>query len=359
MVGLSMFETISIKSTLKDYEVFFSTELNYIINKFQDFDSFYIIDKQVYGLYFGDQISIPRDRIFLIEATEINKTGEFSLGLIEELIHKDIKRSSKLIAIGGGIIQDVTSFIASILYRGIDWIFVPTTLLAQADSCIGGKSSINFKNIKNILGTFNPPTQIYVNISFLNSLSVEDIKSGIGEMLHYFFYSNSPFAEKLKNDYGDLIENRSLLSSYIRESLLVKKTMIEIDEFDKGPRRVFNYGHTFGHALESLTNYEINHGLSVTIGMGLANYISLELGFLPKEEYVKMQEIIEINFPTFSMKRYSLEQYINFLSKDKKNTSQKLTCILTRGRGKLFIHELEMNEAFKRLIEKYFLQFFP
>src|SRR5271157_5866279 len=142
---------------------------------------------------------------------------------------------------------DITAFVASILYRGLEWSFFPTTLLAQGDSCIGSKTSINLGDKKNLIGNFYPPSSIYIDTAFLESLETDDIKSGIGEMLHFYYYANSSYIDKLIGNYIHAISNRSTLIEYIRESLSIKKSVIEIDEFDKGERNKFNYGHTFGH----------------------------------------------------------------------------------------------------------------
>ena len=349
-----MSEKIIIKSSLKEYYVEFTEDIFSIVNSLTQQNSFFIIDTNIYDLYFNGKDVIKSDKIFLVEANEFNKTIDFSQKVISLLIEKNFKRNDSIVAIGGGIVQDITSFISSILFRGVKWVFVPTTLLAQADSCIGGKSSINFEKVKNLLGTFNPPNNIYIDLKFLNSLKVEDIKSGIGEILHYYYYENSSYISGLYTDSPKLFDERNLFKKYIQESLRIKKEMIEIDEFDKGPRRKFNYGHTFGHAIEALTNYEINHGQAVTIGMDLANYISLNLGFITEVIYLEMNKLLKMNFPYFNIGNYNIEEYFQLLGKDKKNTNTNLTCILMDGPGKLKVYEMEMNLQNKNIIGNYF-----
>ncbi len=345
---------MQVRSTFKTYNVYFLDNIEDIFYNVGTDNSCYLIDRSVFEkfnlqLYFND-----KNNLILIDANEGNKTAEYSLNLIENLIDKRINKNSKLIAIGGGIVQDIVSFTASILFRGLEWIFIPTTLLAQADSCIGGKSSINFKNIKNLLGTFNPPEKILLYYEFLNGLHIADIKSGIGEILHYYFYSDSKFISDIVSNYDKLILERNLLISHIKESLVIKKELVELDEFDKGKRRLFNYGHTFGHAIEALTSYKINHGQAVTIGMDLANYISLCLGFISTKEYKEMEQILKINFPEFIFPINEFEKYIDLLKKDKKNTNQSLTCILTNGIGNLFLHELPLENENREIIKRYF-----
>ena len=248
--------------------------------------SFFIIDSNVYKLYFENNIFDKSAKNFLIiKASELNKSIDKCMEIIEILVEKKIRHNQRMVAIGGGIIQDITSFTASIYLRGIEWSFFPTTLLAQADSCIGGKTSINLGTLKNIVGNFNPPVKIYLDIDFLATLSKEDIKSGIGEILHFYYYSNSPYIKEIANTYDDLIINPKSLLKYINESLMIKKTVIETDEFDKSERNKFNYGHTFGHAIETSSNYVIKHGQAVTVGMDIANYISYYLGLIDLDEY--------------------------------------------------------------------------
>lgn len=354
-----MSDLISIRSSTKEYRVLFGKSYTEVVKTLSANNVFFLVDRQIHTLYFSNSSILPPDRTFIIEANEFNKTPEFVLDIIGNLVDKGVKKSASLVAIGGGIVQDITSFTASILFRGLSWIFIPTTLVAQADSCIGGKSSINFRKVKNLLGTFNPPDQIYIDTEFLNSLPEDDIKSGIGEILHYYIYSNSKFIDKIQHEYASLFTDRTLLTEHIRESLSIKKEMVEIDEFDRGPRRKFNYGHTFGHALETLTEYQINHGQAVTIGMDLANFLSLQLGFISEQQYKEMEIVLMANFPRFSIEQFDIQKYLGLLSKDKKNTNQNLTCILCKGKGNLIIHELEMNATLKTLIENYFHKKLP
>jgi 3-dehydroquinate synthase len=260
------------------------------------------------------------------------KTLESCQELINILISRGFKRNHKLVAVGGGITQDVTSFTASILFRGVGWKFFPTTLLAQADSCIGSKTSINFSNTKNLLGSFHPPEQIICCTEFLKTLPTSDIKSGIGEMLHYFIYADSNLLEDITSEYGQLIENPcELMGRYIKESLSIKKNMIQRDEFDKCERRVFNYGHTFGHAIEALSNYKVSHGLAVTIGMDIANYIALKNNIIDEKTYSYFHKYLEKNLISYYIGSDKIEEYCELLMKDKKNTDSDIVCILPYG----------------------------
>ena len=331
-----MSDKLAIKSLFKSYEVCFVNCFGDTFKEQLKENYFLIVDRRVMELH-EEKLTdlIPQSRTFIVEAKEQNKTINYCTILIQRLINGNIRKNSVLVAIGGGIIQDITAFISSILFRGIDWIFYPTTLLAQADSCIGSKSSINMDEYKNLLGTFNPPSDIFIDVNFLKTLSTEDIKSGIGEILHFYFINGTDLAQQIMDDYEKLIASPGQLKDYIKASLKIKKNVIERDEFDKNERNLFNYGHTFGHAIETISSYAINHGQAVTMGMDISNYISLKLGYVDKKTFESMHEILLKNLPTFRIQEDMIDAYFSALSKDKKNVDCNLTCILTNGPGSM------------------------
>lgn len=350
-----MAETMVIASRLRDYQVDFVDDCRTPLAEEAAQGSFFIVDRKVYRLY-RDRLAgiLPEHRTLLIEANETNKTLERCRDYIELLVEKNIRRDNRLVAIGGGVIQDITSFIASILYRGIEWAFVPTTLLAQADSCIGSKTSINLGDKKNLVGNFYPPVRIYHDPAFLASLPIGEIKSGLGEMLHFYFYAGSPMIERVAREYEQLIQDHTRLVDFIKESLAIKKSVIEVDEFDQGERNKFNYGHTFGHALETLTDYGISHGQAVTLGMDLANYLSRELGFMTAETFDYLHTVLRRNIPVFAAGEYDMNVYLAALARDKKNVGTDLVCILAEDKGKLFKKKLVYDDTLKNMIISYF-----
>lgn len=350
-----MSKDFSIKSVFRTYSVHFVEDYSVELEKLLDSNNKFIIDEKIYDLYLKNFHSkLTEKNCIILQAAEENKTLSMSTNVIDWLIKNEFKKNYKLVAIGGGIIQDITSFTASILYRGISWVFLPTTLLAQADSCIGSKTSINFQNNKNLIGGFHPPEKIYIDTVFLDSLSESDIKSGIGEMLHFYYYSNSPLTSSLFNQYEKILKNRKLLTKYTNESLKIKKAVIQKDEFDKNERNKFNYGHTFGHALETITNYAIPHGQAVTIGMDLANYLSWKFGYVKEKYYRINHNLLKKNFPEFDKIHFILGDYLAALSKDKKNTGNDIVCILTKGPGKLIKEKIVIEPKFLKFLEKYF-----
>ena len=354
-----MSEKLKIKSQLKEYRVDFIDNFEKTANECHSEErSFFIIDKSLLELY-GEKFSglLDKFHVLPIEATEYHKTLDFCQRLIRMLIEKNIRKNCSLIAVGGGIIQDITAFISSILFRGINWIFYPTTLLAQADSCIGSKTSINFGEFKNLLGSFYPPDRIYIDAGFLETLSVAEIKSGIGEILHFYLIADSKLTEELMLDYDEVIMSPRKLDKYLLESLKIKKKVIEVDEFDFNERNIFNYGHTFGHAIESVSGYEISHGQAVTMGMDIANFISLSLGYLESQKFDTMHKILKKNMPTFRLADELVGKYFEALSRDKKNIGNTLGCILTSGPGSMIKNQIPLNENLHSMILSYFASF--
>lgn len=356
MEALQMFELFSVRSNVNGaYSVEFSSNLDSILSSLgSDPNHVFIIDSKI-PVLFSDHFApiLASSRYVLVESSETNKTVDYAMLVIKKLIEVNVRKNDCLIAVGGGITQDIVAFISSILYRGIEWKYLPTTLLAQCDSCIGSKSSINFDQYKNLLGTFNPPQHIYIFHGFLATLSDLDIKSGIGEMLHYFFYEGIELAEKIAEQYQDLITNRNGLPYFIVNSLRIKRSIIELDEFDTSIRHVFNYGHTFGHAIEAITNYNIVHGQAISIGMDIANYISMSKGWLPADDFKRMHTILEKNMPPFLITPENIEAYCTALSKDKKNKGNQLGCILSHKPGNLEKTFIDMDADFRQILLSY------
>ena len=240
-------------------------------------DAIYIVDKNIANLYNNRINNVLNSRVLIIEANEENKSLNHFPKYVNELVKLNVRRGQMLVAIGGGIIQDITCFLSATMMRGLPWTFYPTTLLAQSDSCIGSKSSINSGDVKNILGTFTPPKNIVIDVDFLKTLKKKEIYSGIGEMIKVHAINSPKSFNEISNTYEEIVENFDIMEKFIFNSLLMKKKLIEIDEFDTGLRNIMNYGHSFGHAIETATNYEIPHGIAVTIGMDIANYFAVAI----------------------------------------------------------------------------------
>jgi 3-dehydroquinate synthase len=345
----------TIKSIIHDYSVEFIEDIKSTLENELKSGDFIIIDNNIIRLYNETINSILKKNNYIgIDATEEQKSYEGIIPIINHLIENGFRKNHRLFAIGGGITQDVTAFISSIMYRGVDWIFFPTTLLAQGDSCIGSKTSINFRKYKNQIGGFYPPNKIFIDLKFLDTLEFAHIQSGLGEMCHYFIVASEADFKRFKKDYPLALTDKKVLEGIIARSLEIKKSYIEIDEFDQKERQVFNYGHSFGHAIESLTNYRVPHGIAVSYGMDMANYVSVKLGYIPEKIRLEIRELLQQIWKDFPIKDIELEAFKLALSKDKKNVGSELRLILNKGYGKIFKDAMKMDERFTNWLKEYF-----
>ena len=343
-----------VKSIIHNYKVCFVDDSVKSLKNEIDVGDVVIIDKKINKLYPLLTKNIDDDSIIIIKAEEKNKSYKGLIPLITKLVEKGFRKNNKLIGIGGGITQDITAFISSIMYRGVNWIFFPTTLLSQGDSCIGSKTSINFDNYKNQIGGFYPPNKIFLDLNFLNSLSYEDQQSGLGEMSHYFVIAGEEAFLEYKMKYKDALKSKDIMTELLLKSLMIKKKYIEIDEFDQQERQVFNYGHSFGHAIESLTNYKIPHGIAVSFGMDIANYISVKMNLLNSETRIEIRELLKEIWDGFNIEKIDINKFCNALAKDKKNVGSELRLILCKGYGEVFKAPVKNDEKLKNWIAEYF-----
>ena len=337
---------IEVTSSKHTYQVDFEKNIFHRIEQLhQNEKNCFVVDANIIKLY-RTRLPDGFDPL-IIDANEPNKSLDKFPDYIEKLVDRNLKRDCTLIAIGGGITQDITCFIASTIFRGIGWSFIPTTLLAQADSCIGSKSSINVGAVKNLLGTFTPPSSIYLSQEFLKTLRSADILSGIGEMVKVHVIGGPREFENIKLKYDGLFELGEVMTFFVRNSLLLKKRLVELDEFDQGARNVMNYGHSFGHAIESATKFLIPHGVAVSIGMDMANLFSSRTDITPNSVFENMTVIMNKIFADFTKNvELNVESFFSAISKDKKNVGKKLSLILPTGEGAQVQKVLVENDDF-------------
>ena len=349
-------ESMIVKSHKGEYSVTFCENgAEHLVNNLPDQNYHIIIDKRVAELYSNElQLILDHTSVLQIDALESNKSLEVISNYVMHLVSRQVRRDDILIAIGGGIIQDITCFLAATLLRGVDWYFYPTTLLAQADSCIGSKSSINCGDSKNLLGTFTPPNKVIIGSNYLKTLDEKDVRSGVGEMLKVHGIAGIEAFDKIATEYDKLLVDSKTMQFFIRRSLDIKKEYIEIDEFDRGPRNIFNYGHSLGHAIEAATNFSIPHGIAVTIGMDMANWLSPQIGDGDMKHYNRMHNVLSRNFIGFEDIDIPIDRFISALAKDKKNVGQgEVTLILPNRHAKIKKRRCANNESFKNLCNKY------
>ena len=350
-----MSEKFTVHSSIHDYTVDFIEDFTEPLLENIRHDDLLLVDANVAHLHAARlQPVLDKYPHIIIEATEKKKSYLELVPIIEKLIQQGFRKNNRIIAIGGGITQDIATFIAANLYRGVEWYFFPTTLLAQADSCIGGKASINFGSYKNLLGNFYPPWKIFIDLSFIDTLPRKEIVSGLGEMTHFYFVSGEEDFQLMRDSHARAFEDQAVLERLIQRNLRIKKATIEIDEFDRKERLIFNYGHSFGHAIESVTDYRVPHGIAVSHGMDIANFVSMKMGLIGKELYRKMREVLKFNWQEVPLGVIDLDAFFNALRKDKKNVGSEVRVILTRGLGNMFITTLDIDGEAKDWIREYF-----
>ena len=285
--------------------------------------------------------------VITLPAGEGQKGFESLQNLITAILDKKPERSSTLIALGGGVIGDLTGFVASIILRGIDFIQVPTTLLSQVDSSVGGKTAINMSEGKNLVGSFYQPKAVIADVSLLSTLPNKEIISGFAEVIKYAVLGNKSFFEWLEINQKELLDlNTDLLIEAVSTSCKMKAQIVEEDEQEKGTRALLNLGHTFGHAIENKMNNSgsnILHGEAVGFGMCLSAQFSNKLDFCSGNDVEKIIKIIkDFGIPSnYSDLNTDLKanEIIDIFAKDKKRKDDKNTLILLNGIGKAFIQE--------------------
>lgn len=270
------------------------------------------------------------DRTLFVKANESAKSFEKMGDLLVELKRRGINRDSVLLGLGGGVIQDIVTFLASIYMRGIAWIYVPSTLLAMADSCLGGKSSINVAAAKNLVGTFHPPREIALITSLARSLPLVEIRGGMAEAAKICFCHGMESFRTYLTLAGPILDGSwtdQQLASLLHHVLSVKKWFIETDEFDKAERRLLNFGHTWGHALESATNYEIPHGIAVAIGMLAATHYVNSPPLLD-DLSVHSRALLANVLTAEQLQTFSPERFVEAFRADKKHGRQRYSVIV-------------------------------
>lgn len=313
-----------------------------------------VVDENVWKYHAeGCLSSLEKSDVIILPIAEEQKCLDSVLGLYEKMIERSAKRNMTIVTIGGGIAQDITGFMASTLYRGINWIFIPTTLLAQADSCIGSKTSLNYKDYKNLIGTFYPPSKIYIYPPFLETQNDYDYFSGLGEVAKLYLMGGESKICQLIDKLPSLIsKDTDTLLTVVQDCLLIKKSFIEGDEFDAGRRNLLNFGHCFGHAIESATDFAIPHGQAVALGMLLANSVSKNRGLLsPEQESFLAESLLwpVIKIPPDAL-NFDNVRVAEAMKKDKKRTGSKLALVMITDNYQVIkVDDLSKEEAINSL----------
>ncbi len=277
---------LRIRSRVRDYEVVFDDSGAWVERLAAEAHAFIVVDENVLRLH-GEGVLAPflGAGVVPLPIAEDLKNFAAVAALADLATAQAAKRNVVVISIGGGITQDVTGFLASTLYRGVRWVYAPTTLLAMADSCIGGKTSLNLAAHKNLLGTVYPPEEVLIHAPFVSTLTDDDYASGLGEVVKLHVLGGKAAVAAVNGELPALVRRDSAaVRRATRSSLEIKRAYIEDDEFDRGRRNLLNYGHCFGHALETTTGFAVSHGQAVVVGMLLADRVAVSRGLLGDDE---------------------------------------------------------------------------
>ena len=303
-------------------------------------------------------------KIYRLSVSEKIKNFKVAYKLIENILNDNFNKSDCIISFGGGILSDLSAFISSITKRGVKFINIPTTLLAQVDASIGGKTAINSSQGKNLIGTFYQPDFVLIDISLLNSLPHREMICGYGEILKHsiildrnFFLWLSKNAKKIIN-----LKNKKLLKIAIMRSCKIKSEIVSKDEREKNLRMILNFGHTFAHGFEAAKNFskKLNHGEAVLLGMMTASQLSYQKKLLSLEDLTLIKKhYLNLNLPMkFEkiFKKQEINKIIHFMKKDKKNVNEKINLILLKKIGKTTKPNslaLDSDEIKKFLVSNY------
>jgi 3-dehydroquinate synthase len=309
-----------------------------------------ITDKNVAGAHLDKLESVLADKGFetttiVLEPGEPTKSWPVLSRTVEALLDAGIERNDTIIAFGGGVIGDLAGFAAAILRRGIKFVQIPTTLLAQVDSSVGGKTGINSKLGKNLIGAFHQPAAVLIDVDLLETLPKREFAAGYAEVMKYGLLGNAEFFAWLEKHQKDLFRlDRGALIQAVETCCLMKADIVARDEHEAGPRALLNLGHTFGHALEAVTGYSdrLLHGEGVAVGINLAFRLSAELGLCAKDCIARIEHHIKASGLPHELASIPgdlppADQLTEVMLRDKKAQSGRLVLVLVRGIGEAFV----------------------
>jgi 3-dehydroquinate synthase len=306
-----------------------------------------VSDETVYPLY-GPTLAraLPEAPAFVLPAGEASKSWECLQKLTAFCLDHRVDRDTLMVALGGGVVGDLAGFAASILLRGLPIVHIPTTLLSQVDSAIGGKTAINTPQGKNLVGTFYQPSGVMMDIDVLSSLPADQMLAGYGEILKYALLGKADFFDFLEGNVQSLLnKDPSVLAHVLSISAQMKADIVGSDEREQGQRALLNLGHTFGHAIEKVSGFSVLHGHAVLRGLSLAADLSHRLGFLPEDQNARIQRHISSLPLTLNLASFAVSDVMQAMQVDKKKKDDVLTFILLNRIGEAFIHKQPVPPA--------------
>ncbi len=361
-----------IKSKDKEYPIFVGSN---VLGKLADFVKQNHAGKKVAVIIGENANRLHKDKInnalkelnplfITVPSGESSKSMEMKEKIEDKLLNNKFGRDSLIIAIGGGVIGDLSGFVASTFNRGIPIIHVPTTLLAMVDSSIGGKTAINTKHGKNLIGTTYQPNAVFADMDFLQTLPDEEFRNGLAEVIKMSVIIDKNLFETLeKNHKKILARDKDALQEIIKRNVELKKEVVEQDAEESGLRQILNFGHTFGHALEAFYNYKIKHGYAVSQGIIVESKISATVNNLKKHEEEKIRNMIKIfGFPLLVNPDVNTSKIIELMKSDKKSRGNKPRFVLidkigkAKSKGNNFSFEIDkdiIENAIERCKDEY------
>ena len=319
----------------------------------QDKKKFLITNNTLEKLY-PDLVSSFENKIVIKDGEEYKNFETFEF-IINELLKRKIERKDLILALGGGVVGDLAGFAASSVLRGVNFVQIPTTLLSQVDSSVGGKTGFNTKYGKNLIGAFYQPESVLIDTNFLKTLPVREIKTGLGEVVKYsFIEKNCSDDEKIHlSKYLDEADPNNLdFKEIIYRSVALKASVVSKDEKEAGLRAVLNFGHTFAHSIETITNYKnFTHGEAVAMGMKLAFELSYNLNFINKEYLDYAFNLIDkFNLAPIYKIECDKDEYINIMKSDKKVSNSKIRLVLPTSKGEVKIFDNIKEDDIKKVL---------
>jgi len=339
----------------KKYPIFITLEaienLENEIRKYTNANKFLVVISEKVNKLYRKQLSFKNSVKFVLKDGEKEKNFKNYKKILDFALKNKLERKDAIIAIGGGVVGDLTGFVAATYLRGIDFIQIPTTLLACVDSSVGGKVAINTDFGKNLVGAFYQPKAVFCNLNFLKTLDDRQFKTGLAEVIKYGFISadcinDYNFFDFLKVNSDKIIaRDEETLSEIIEISLKLKASVVSKDEKEQGLRKILNFGHTYGHAIEKITNYKkFTHGEAVAIGMIFAINLAFKKSLISEEYKNEGLELINMYNLIQKTPKFSQKKLIKLMKADKKVEHGKINFVLPSKKSKVEIHSIDPEE---------------
>lgn len=302
-------------------------------------NTYIITDKNVYQLY---QSHFPRKPYFIIEPGETSKSLKVAEEIYLWLVQENADRKSFIVGIGGGVVCDLTGFVASTFMRGVRFGFVSSTLLSQVDASVGGKNGLDLDGYKNLIGTFNQPEFVICDTAMLSTLPITELRCGLAEVVKHTLIADKAMFEKLEVQFNKALSlDKDLIEELVVNSITIKAAIVSRDEREKGERRKLNLGHTWGHAIEKITG--IPHGEAVSIGIAFTAWLSEKRGLLKSKEKERTIALLKnIGLPVSS--DVSRETAMDAMLRDKKRDGGHLNFVMMDGIGQVKVHEISIDK---------------